>query len=125
MAKMKKRQSAFIGTPGAAIAAPKQVSDTSEMVDEGQGQSANFVQSCASCQEPFELERFFERPIAQLCYLSSSKLYYYTCRQTVESQKQSLKALKEAQNFTEQDISAFENFEEEKKGSEESKSGFN
>ena len=95
MAKMKKRQSAFIGdaVPGKTTAAASQVSDPSqpegavEMVDEGTDQSANFVQSCASCQEPFELDRFFERPIAQLAYLSSSKLYYYTCRQTVESQK--------------------------------------
>ena len=74
--------------------------------DETEGVFSN--QSCASCQEPLEVENFFKRPFAQLCYLQSSKLFYHTCYQTIESQKQSLKNLRDAQTFDDPKVASKE-----------------
>jgi len=116
LAKMKKKHTNFLGSHSNATAKASHVERSAfEEEDTVMEEPKTFSQSCASCQEPLDLDRFFERPFAQLCYLSQTKLLYYTCHQTVESQKKSLKNLRDARTFMPSEVVATPVVEEEER----------
>ena len=39
-----------------------------------------FSQQCAACQEPLDINQFYQRPFTQLCHLAQTKLLYHTYR---------------------------------------------
>ena len=91
---MKKKQNKFVtAAPTKAEVGNPEEAKVGTSAFQGDMQ-VDSTQTCASCQEPIDVEKFFERPFAQLCLLSQTKLLYYTYQQTVQSQIQSLKNLR-------------------------------